>query len=190
MEKIIFQPVKPFILHQKFGENDACVDIATGKKVITADGNNPPAGYRSLYGPKGHTGIDLRAYHGQPVYCAQDGVVDQIDTQERSGLDVRVVSTVGAKKYRHIYEHLLGYQPKKGDTLKVGDLIGWADNTGYSSGDHLHFQFEEWIGNKWVQIDPLPYMEDRFALEFAGLVRRVKELTALVAEWLADKLRK
>jgi murein DD-endopeptidase MepM/ murein hydrolase activator NlpD len=187
MSKQLFQPVKPFYLHQKFAENKACVDIETGSKVITCDGNNPPEGYRSLYGPKGHTGIDIAAYHGQPVYCAQDGTIYMIDTQPKSGLDVRVESTVNGRRFRHIYEHLLGYRPREGDTIKCGDLVGWADNTGYSSGDHLHFQVEEFINGKWVPIDPLSVMEDVFALEFAGLWRQVQDLIARVAEFIAEK---
>lgn len=190
MQKILFQPLKPFIINQRFGENQSCVDLATGKKVITCNGYNPPKGYRSLYGSKGHLGLDLRAYHGQPVYCSQTGVVYAIDTEPKSGLDVRVESQINGKKYHHIYEHLLGHQPKVGDTVIVGDLIGWANNTGYSSGNHLHFQVEEFRNGKWVHIDPLPIMEDSFALVQRGLIKQIKELTAKIAEWVADQMRK
>lgn len=126
--KFLHRPLKQFIVNQKFGQNNACVDNATSRNVITCDGNNPPAGYRSLYGSAGHLGVDLAAYHGMEVYCILDGVVDSIDTELRSGLDVRIVSEYGGKKYRHIYEHLMGYQPKIGDRVRVGQLVGWADN--------------------------------------------------------------
>lgn len=189
MNKFLYQPVKPFIINQHFGENLSCVDIATNSKVITCDGLKPPAGYRSLYGPRGHLALDLATGHGQPVYCACEGKVMTIDTNPRSGLDVRVVSQFQGKIYRHIYEHLLGYQPKIGDTIKTGDLIGWADNTGYSSGDHLHFQVEEWKDNGWVAIDPLPIMFETFALQ-VDVVRRLKEIVAILAERLADMMRK
>lgn len=189
MIKFLFQPIKPFYINQHFGENKSCVDLATGVSVITCDGLNPPPGYRSLYGPKGHLGLDLAAYHGQPVYCACDGTVSSIDTNPKSGLDVRVVSDANNETYRHIYEHLLGYQSKIGDKVEAGDLIGWADNTGYSSGDHLHFELQQWKAQQWVPVDPMPFMEDIYALEFAGLWKQVKELTARLADYLADKLR-
>lgn len=189
MEKFLHRPINPFIIHQLFGQNKACVPIEGTRRVIYCDGNNPPEGWKSVYGPDGHKGIDLQASHGQPVYCACAGVVDSIDTSERSGLDVRVVSEVNGKKYKHIYEHLLGYQPKKGDRLQTGDLIGWADNTGWSSGDHLHFEVQELRGTKWVSIDPMPHMFDALALH-VSLVRRLKEAVALLTERFADRLRR
>lgn len=190
MNKHFFQPVKPFVLNQYYGQNKICVDIATGRKVINCDGNNPPDGYRSIYGSKGHLGIDLNTYHGQPCYASCGGVVESIDTEPRTGLDVRIKSEIEGKTYLHIYEHLLGYNVKVGQKVSVGDLVGWCDNTGWSSGDHLHFEIRELKNGEWVSVNPLPLMESIFALEFAGLWRRTKELLALLAEYIADKARK
>lgn len=190
--KVLFQPVSPFHINQRFGENSACVSLDGKKTVVICDGTNPPAGYKSLYGVKGHLGLDLRATHGQEVYCAQTGVVYKIDTDAKSGLDIRVESEMNGIKFRHIYEHLLGYQPKVGDKVQVGQLLGWADNTGYSSGNHLHFQFEVWNGKEWVPSDPLPYMEDKFARTFLSEYNQVlhlKEMVALLADRLAVYLR-
>lgn len=185
-----FQPVKPQIITQNYAENKACVDIATGKKVITCDGNKPPKGYKSVYGSKGHLGKDYKTYHGQPCYASCGGIVDSIDTEPRTGLDVRIKSEIGGKLYLHIYEHLLGYNVKVGQKVNVGDLVGWCDNTGWSSGDHLHFEIKEWKKNQWVSVDPDPLMENIFALEFAGLWKQVKELIALFGDFIADKARK
>lgn len=185
----LYEPLKPFQVTQFYGENKACVDKKTGKKVISCDANNPPAGYRPLY-LNGHKGVDLRAKHGQPIYSASEGYVDSIDADPRSGLDVRVVTVEGSEKYRCIYEHLLGYQPKKGDKIAIGDLIGWADNTGWSSGDHLHFQFEKWTNNSWWAIDPMPFMVKVYALDVAPLYKKLKELMAQLADVMAEGLRK
>lgn len=190
MSKHFFQPVKPWILNQHFGQNKACVSTDGKNHFITCDGHNPPKGYKSIYGAKGHLGIDLHATYGQPVYASCGGVVDEIDTEPRSGLDVRIVSDINGTFYKHIYEHLQGHNVKKGQIVEVGDLIGWADNTGWSSGNHLHFELKELKNGKWVSIDPLPLMENVFALQFASMWKQVKELLALVAELLAEKLRK
>jgi murein DD-endopeptidase MepM/ murein hydrolase activator NlpD len=189
---IFHRPVKPWVVGQKFAQNSACVDTATNSKVISCDGLNPPPGYKSLYGSQGHKGIDVRAYRGQPVYAIADGVVDEIDTNPRTGLDVRIVSEINGKRYRHIYEHLLGYQHHVGSKVLAGELIGWADNTGYSAGDHLHLQVEEWRG-KWVPIDPEPLLSNLFApdaLFIANKAQWVKERLAILSEEVTEFLRK
>jgi len=192
IKKLIYQPLKPFRINQRFGENDACVSLDGKNKVITCNGYNPPAGYKSLYGTLGHRAVDLAAYHGQELYAAQDGVVYMIDTNPRTGLDVRIESFVDGVRFRHIYEHLMGYQVKIGSTVKAGDLIGWTDNTGYSAGDHLHFQMEILVGKEWVKVDPLLYMEPLFALDYKGYVSKIaylKEYVARLMDSMAYKLR-
>ena len=185
--KPFFRPVKPFSINQKFGENTICVSLEEPKKVKNCNGLKPPKGFKSLYGPKGHLGLDLFTKHSQPVYCALDGVVYQIDTTVKSGLDVRVESQVGSRRFQHIYEHLLGYQPKVGDKVKSGDLIGWADNTGYSSGDHLHFQINELIKGKWVPIDPETVLSTLHAQDISSLQERIARLADLLADLLRAK---
>jgi murein DD-endopeptidase MepM/ murein hydrolase activator NlpD len=192
MDKIFHRPVSPWYIGQGFGKNEACIDIATVSKVIACDGFNPPAGYRSVYGPQGHTGIDVYATRGQGVFCSQKGVVSSIDTNPRTGLDVRIISEINGKKYRHFYEHLLGYQHEVGAVVETGELIGWADNTGFSAGDHLHFQVEEWVGY-WKPIDPVPLMSDKFAVDVLLInhkLKYIKEQLAIIAEKVADLLRK
>ena len=191
--KVFYPPVWPFRVGQKFGQNQACIPI-TGYKpgtLISCDGHNPPPGYKSVYGPEGHTGIDVGANHSQPVYCTYPGVVYKVDSNERTGLDVRIESEINGIRYRHIYEHLLGYQYKVGDKVELGALIGWADNTGYSSGDHLHYQLEELKEGKWTPIDPMPLMYTHIsALQAASIYRQIKELLARMADILADYVRK
>lgn len=182
--KLLFRPVKPFYITQFFGENKACVSLDGTNKVIYCDGTNPPAGYKSLYGPQGHGALDIATSHGQEVYAAQDGIVYQIDTSKKSGLDVRIESEKHGTKFRHIYEHLMGYQVKVGDVVRVGQLIGWADNTGYSSGDHLHFQFSVWNGMEWVKTDPMPYMEAMFAPDMLAMEDKVLYIKQALAKLL------
>lgn len=189
--KFLYRPLSPFIVGQKFGENQACVEIG-GTKVIACNGHNPPKGYKSVYGSQGHTGIDLAAYHGQEVYCAQQGTIVSIDTNPRTGLDVRIQSLVEGRTFIHIYEHLLGYQGEVGDEVRTGQLIGWADNTGWSSGDHLHFGLKELVKGKWVYIDPLPHFSTIDALtvlRFQHSALWFRELVARLLDNTADRLR-
>lgn len=191
--KVIYQPIAPFFINQHFGDNKACVSLDGTNNFITCDGNNPPPGYKSLYGERGHLGLDLRTYHGQPVFAAQTGRVYFIDANPQSGLDVRIESEEAGLKFRHIYEHLLGYQPRVGDEVQVGQVIGWADNTGWSSGDHLHFQVETFVGGIWTPVDPLMLMEPIFAPKILAIeqpLKSLKEKVALLAESISDYLRK
>lgn len=189
MLKPFYQPVRPFKITQYFGENSACESLDGSRKVINCDGHNPPAGYKSLYGPAGHKGIDIAAKNGQPVYCVCEGVVDFIDTQPRSGLDVRIVSVVDGVKYMHIYEHLLGHNNMKIDQkVPTGACVGWADNTGYSSSDHLHFEVRKWINGKWVSIDPLTMINQFFAPDVTA-VNSIRQQMATLLEKLVDMLR-
>ncbi len=192
MDKLFCRPVSPFSINQHFGENKSCVSLDGSNKVITCDGLNPPEGYKSLYGAAGHLGLDLMAYHGQEVYCARDGVVSFIDTHPSSGLDIRVVSVIDGVEYRHIYEHLLGYKPKVGDKVLTGQILGWADNTGFTSGDHLHFQVEKMIDGVFVPIDPLPLMDTLYALDSLSIsnqIAYIKEILAKMLDTWGDKLR-
>lgn len=182
--KVIYQPLSPFVLGQKFGQNKACISTDGKRTVISCDGNNPPPGYKSVYGPNGHTGIDLGARHGQEVHCAQRGTVYSIDTNPITGLDVRIESEEGGIKFRHIYEHLLGYQHRVGDRIETGQLVGWADNTGKSSGDHLHFGMYVLENGRWAAVDPMKYMEPVFAKNILAINNTLKYISELVAKLL------
>ena len=190
MKKFLYQPLKPFSINQKFGENRACYRKVNDKyEILMCDGFNPPVGYTSLYGAKGHLGVDLASTHAQEVYCAQDGIVSFIDANIKSGLDVKIQTTFEGKTYTHIYEHLMGYQPQVGDFVRAGQLVGWADNTGYSSGDHLHFELWNEFGQS---IDPIPLMENIFAkdaLKFTDTLKYLTEQVALLADKIASYLR-
>lgn len=187
--KFLYQPVSPFKINQRFGENMACVSTKGTKRYINCDGNNPPPGFRSLYGDDGHQGLDLRAKLGQEVYCACDGVITQVDPNTWSGLDVRVASVVGGITYVHIYEHLNGFQGEVGDKVGIGQLIGWAGTTGASTATHLHFELQQLIDGQLVSIDPEPVMFNIYALSHMRKMQTHKwmvEILSQVFDRLAD----
>lgn len=70
--KFIFQPVKPYKITQRFGDNLVCINKATGELVDMPAGTKKcPVGYRSFYSNmKGHNGIDMKASHWQPLWPA------------------------------------------------------------------------------------------------------------------------
>ena len=216
-EKFIYQPVTPFFVNQSFGEDRVCVSNADNKTVINKESSATcPAGYRSLYTQtKGHNGLDLRAVRWQPVYASHDGVVAEVQTEIERGLGIGIVSNeeryfdeTGTEEfYKSRYWHFIALDVHLGDKIKTGDFIGYADSTGYSTGDHLHFELKPVTITDVVDgmpvyhntlqnngflgaVNPLPYMEMESALAFAGVLRSFKEVLARFNDYIADRLRK
>lgn len=181
MNKIMFQPLDYWQINQKFGENKACIPLVGGA-VITCDGNNPPEGYRSIYGENGHQGLDLGANYWTPVFCAQEGTVNYIDTNEKSGYDVRILSDKEDFEFTHIYEHLNKWNVKVGQKVKTGQIIGWVGSTGYSSGPHLHFECRDKYG---MPFNPIPRMEQIKAsdiLKINSSLDNIKQQVTILAD--------
>ena len=149
INKFLHRPVTPFSINQQFGENNACVNTKNPKDVITCDGTKPPKGYRSLY-KKGHGGLDLMARRFTPIYATHDGTVTEVVDEELRGLGLGIVTarrywceeTESFTHFKTRYWHSYIHKVRLNEEVKIGDLIAWADNTGYSSGDHLHFELK------------------------------------------------
>ncbi len=84
-----------------------------------------------------HSGIDLVAKTGTPVYAAAGGKVVLSSWYYGYGNCVVVDHGNGLKTR---YAHLSGYSVKVGDTVGRGQQVGKSGNTGNSTGPHLHFE--------------------------------------------------
>lgn len=90
-------------------------------------------------GGRTHQGIDIFAPRGTAVASATPGIV--VHRGER-GLGGRVVSVLGPGGYRHYYAHLDDWaEPREGDWVEAGEVIGYVGNTGNAAGGppHLHY---------------------------------------------------
>ena len=127
-------------------------------------------------GMDGHNGTDYSAWHGEQIFHAgtYDGWM-KIEKDAAGGIGVDVVSKKplelkdGSKSYvKARYWHLKTPVGHDGKEVKFGDTIGLADNTGSSSGDHLHFGVKKCDkdgnateNNGWYgAFDPRPYMNN------------------------------
>jgi len=104
--------------------------------VTQAFGINPDA-YRR-FGLPGHEGIDIRAPRNSNIYACADGVVIRAERDPGSGAYGMHVRIRHAGGYKTVYAHLIDVKVSVNDQVKAGQLIGLADNTGNSFGDHLH----------------------------------------------------
>lgn len=104
-----------------------------------------------LGGRRQHTGIDLAAPTGTPVYATADGVVSRADWFSGYGL---FISLEHGAAMQTRYGHLSRLAVAAGDAVKKGDLIGYVGSTGRSTGPHLHYE----VRVDGLAVNPIPYM--------------------------------
>ena len=84
-----------------------------------------------------HPGLDIAGNKGQPVYATAAGRVTQVGYQGAYGNLVVIDHGFGLETR---YGHLSGFQVRKGDHVKRGDVIGRLGATGRATGAHLHYE--------------------------------------------------
>ncbi len=87
---------------------------------------------------KFHYGMDFTAPTGTEVYASGDGVVVTVENSLR-GYGKRVVIDHGFG-YKTLYAHLNGFNVRKGQKVKRGEVIGFVGSTGTSTAPHLHYE--------------------------------------------------
>lgn len=130
------------------------------RRITQHFGANPH--YYARFGLPGHEGVDIMAPTGSRILCVADGVVARVQPTPRGhnyGIHVRVQHEGG---YETIYAHLQEASVAPGQTVRAGDVLGLADNTGNSFGSHLHLALKQagaQVGN-WPYnfIDPTPFL--------------------------------
>jgi murein DD-endopeptidase MepM/ murein hydrolase activator NlpD len=95
-----------------------------------------------------HTGVDITAPKGTPVYATADGQVTY--KQAQSGYGTSVIINHGYS-YETLYAHLSKKMVKSGQKVKRGELIGYVGNTGLSVGSHLHYE----VWRNGVPVNPV-----------------------------------
>lgn len=126
-----------------------------------------PVNYIAIttYFKKGvHNGLDLgwNSKHGgknQPIYAAADGKVYSIKDKDRTGKSwgnyVKIKHKSGIYT---LYAHLKnGIKVKKGQKVKMGDLLGHMGNTGKAAGNHLHYEYYKGGASTKYRVDPEKY---------------------------------
>lgn len=146
---------------------------------------NAPAGmtYYEYLGFGLHAGIDLPVSRGTEIYASTDGKVCELSNNITKGIGVVIYDEV--QHCKTVYWHLLSYSVELGGIIKAGQLIGLSDNTGYSKGNHLHWEVKETNehGVSVKSIDPMPYIifEDTMDKELIGRI-----VSKLYQTWLQD----
>ncbi|PIQ68159.1 MAG: hypothetical protein COV91_05535 [Candidatus Taylorbacteria bacterium CG11_big_fil_rev_8_21_14_0_20_46_11] len=94
------------------------------------------------YNGKGHNGVDFAASIGTPVRAALSGVIKgtgDTDTVCRGASYGKWIMIEHGNGLSTLYAHLSLIKVTEGQEISTGQIIGYAGNTGYSTGPHLHF---------------------------------------------------
>lgn len=90
-----------------------------------------------------HEGLDIFGEEGTPLVATADGVVTQKLVGETSGISIEIQDAQGIQ---YFYAHMSGYaEPINiGDTVQVGQLLGYLGHTGNAmyTPPHLHLEFQ------------------------------------------------
>ena len=84
-----------------------------------------------------HTGVDLAAGQGSPIYAIASGTVTIATYSDAYGYYVSLSHGGG---YGSMYAHMTNYTVAPGQYVNQGQVIGYVGSTGWSTGPHLHFE--------------------------------------------------
>lgn len=136
------------------------------------------SGYASRIHPvtkkrQGHSGADLAAPEGTPIYAVADGVVSKSEMDGATTTTNRDGETINLPQGwdgHHViikhnpplsggiiatsYSHMSRRAVKAGDRVREGDVIGYVGETGMATGPHLHFMAYKSSGGSWKHTDP------------------------------------
>jgi murein DD-endopeptidase MepM/ murein hydrolase activator NlpD len=113
--------------------------IVPVKGPITQLFGENPQRYKQ-WGFPGHNGVDYGVPNGTPIGAAVAGTVAAVAFENGGyGNYVKLSHMDGSRAYFTYYAHLAGAAVSPGQKVKAGTTIGFSNNTGASTGPHLHF---------------------------------------------------
>lgn len=131
-----------------------------GTYPITQEWGVNPSSY-SQFGLKGHNGVDYGTPTGTPILAPHSGrVIEAAFDQYGYGNYVKIEND----KEGSILAHFQSFNVNAGDTVSEGQQIGVSDNTGNSTGPHLHWGYYRMPRNKSDGFsgttNPFPYLSE------------------------------
>lgn len=121
--------------------NQSSLNVGTGLLAVEPVANarvSSTFGYRSMFGrTEYHSGLDLAAPTGTPIYATADGVVTKSGWGRGYGNYVEIDHGNGlVTRYGHASRLLVSV----GETVKVNQQIAAVGCTGRCTGPHLHYE--------------------------------------------------
>lgn len=104
-------------------------------------------------GLKKHTGTDFATKKGTKIYAAQSGKVVKL---VRSGYGYGNYLIIDHDGYQTLYAHCNKLLVNLGDEISMGQEIAEVGCTGWSTGNHLHFE----VIYDSTQLDPMQFLSN------------------------------
>ena len=104
-----------------------------------------------------HGGIDIANKRGTPIHAAADGVITHVGWDPWGTRNWMVMINHG-DGFTTWYAHMRGKHIdgiRRGVRVKQGDLVGYMDTTGMSTGPHLHWA----VLRNGSYVNPRKYVE-------------------------------
>lgn len=155
-------------LIDRISESKKELGVFTGDGIVTPTTGTLTYGFGArqlLAGETHHYGIDIANREGTPIVSVLEGTVVRSGyVSEGYGNYVFIEHKVGDKIITTGYGHMSKRNVKVGDKVGKGEVIGLMGTTGWSTGDHLHF--EVYLGKKegWSYkniIDPYDFLKTK-----------------------------
>ena len=150
MEFAVEEPVEPKVKVLPFFD----FPVAGG---IQLNAQFRDAAYKKEF-DKTHEGLDFEAEQGSDVLAGADG---EVNTIGQGGYGYSYIIIKHKKGFYSVYGHVSKILVKKGQTVKVGDLIAKSGGTPgtkgagfFTSGPHLHFE----VFRDGQYLDPINYL--------------------------------
>ena len=96
-----------------------------------------------------HKGYDIGAPEGTPMYAVSSGIVYQLTYDNGQRVSYGNSITIAHGEFANTnkpdfftrYGHMVNPSEfKLGEVVRIGQVIGYVGNTGYSFGNHLHYE--------------------------------------------------
>ncbi|MCA1061356.1 peptidoglycan DD-metalloendopeptidase family protein [Rossellomorea aquimaris] len=107
-----------------------------------------------------HYGTDIAAHGSVPISAAADGYVIKSHYSSSYGNVVYITHSINGQTFTTVYAHMSSSLVSTGQAVNKGDQIGYMGNTGYSFGQHLHFELYRgsWSASHANAVDPRQYI--------------------------------
>lgn len=122
-------------------------------------------------------GIDYGMPSGTPIYTVLDGTVSTVE-MGNAGYG-NVIKIDHGNGLQTLYAHFMSICALVGDHVQQGQMIGRSDNTGNSTGPHLHFE----VRQDGVAVDPQPLLDGETIAEPDHIVDVNKKIIGQDQTW-------